>query len=134
MKDERNRGVNAVGMMMTMVLVAAVTAGMVLVPTSSGAGMTGDERFEASLRQLVEEANTQVVSQLENDPTTANVFAGTNSGSEEAAPREAISVGTISGVPGDPKFEAEFATWLRQADEQLKNELSNDPTGVGRVR
>jgi hypothetical protein len=110
---------------------------MVLAPMSSRAegapGMTGDERFEASLQQLVEEANTQVISQLEKDSTAAKLITEPNPASQEAAPREAISVGTISGVPGDPKFEAEFATWLRQVDEVLKDELSNDPTGFNRI-
>src|SRR5262249_52522045 len=120
------------------VLVAAFAAGMVLAPRPSGAegasGMTGDERFEASLQQSVEEANIQVVSQLEKDPAAAKLITEPSPTSQEAAPREAISVGTISGVPGDPKFEAEFAAWLRQADEVLKGELSNDPTGFKRVR
>ena len=124
--------------LMATVLVAAFAAGMVLAPTSSRAegapGRTGDERFEASLQQLVEEANTQVISQLDKDPTAAQLITEPNPASQEGAPREAISVGTISGVPGDPKFEAEFATWLRQVDEQLKDELSNDPTGIKRVR
>jgi hypothetical protein len=123
--------------LMATVLVAAFAAGMVLAPMSSRAegapGMTGDERFETSLQQLVEEANTQVISQLEKDSTAAKLITEPNPASQEAAPREAISVGTISGVPGDPKFEAEFATWLRQVDEVLKDELSNDPTGFNRI-
>jgi hypothetical protein len=38
------------------------------------------------------------------------------------------------GVPGDEKFETELAAWLKQADEQLKDELSQDPTGAVRTR
>jgi hypothetical protein len=118
-------------------LVATFAAGLVLASTASRAegtpGMTGDERFEASLQQSLDEANTQVVSQLEKDPAAARLTTEPNPVAQEATPPEAISVGTISGVPGDPKFEAEFAAWLRQVDEGLKDELSNDPTGLNRV-
>lgn len=118
--------------------VVAFAAGVVLAPTASrgeGApGMAGDERFEAALQQSLDEANTQVVSQLEKDPAAARLTTEPNPVAQEAAPGEAISVGTISGVPGDPKFEAEFAAWLRQLDEVLKDELSNDPTGFNRIR
>ena len=124
--------------LMALVLVAAPTAGMVLVSMSAGAkmlaGMPGEERFEASLNQLLEDANTQVVSGMLSDPTMAGLVEDTNISSQEEAPREAVSIDTIRGVPGDPKFETEFAVWLKQVDEQLKYELSTDPTGAGRAR
>jgi acyl-CoA synthetase (AMP-forming)/AMP-acid ligase II len=110
---------------MAVVLVAAFTAGMVLVPMSAEAGMPagmpGEERFEAWLSQLLEDANAQVQSELLKDPTTADLVTEANARSQEEAPR-------------DEKFETELAASLKQADEQLKDELSRDPTGAGRTR
>ena len=124
--------------LMAVVLVAASTAGIVPVSVSAGAellaGMPGEERFEASMNQLLEDANTRVVSEMVSDPTTADLVEDTNISSQKEAPREAISIDNIRGVPGDQKFETEFAGWLKQVDEQLKDELSKDPTGVGRTR
>jgi hypothetical protein len=123
---------------MAVVLASAFVVGTVFVPASSGvaiaAGMTGDESFEASLQRLIADANTQAVNQLEKDPAMAGLGAATSAGSQEAPPGELMSIDSIRGVPGDPQFETKFAAWLRQVDEQLKEELADDPTGVGRAR
>jgi acyl-CoA synthetase (AMP-forming)/AMP-acid ligase II len=134
----RNRGVYPMKTPMAVALAAAFTAGMVLVPMSAEArmppGAPGEEAFEASLDQLLEDENTQVQSEVLNDPTTADLLAEANAVSPKEVPREVVTIDKIRGVPGDEKFETELTAWLEQEIELQKYELSRDTTGVGRTR
>lgn len=97
-------------------------------------GAPGEEAFEASLDQLLEDENTQVQSEVLNDPTTADLLAEANAVSPKEVPREVVTIDKIGGVPGDEKFETELAAWLEQEIELQKYEVSQDTTGVGRTR
>src|SRR5260370_42036119 len=116
---------------MAVVLVAAFTAGMVLVPMSAEAGIpagkAGEERFESWVSQQLEDANAQVQRDLLNDPTTADLITAANARSQEEAPREAVLIDKIRGVFGDGELENPLAAWLKQPDEQLQDDLSRHP-------
>ena len=119
-------------------LAAAFAAGIALAPipaeTRMPGGMPGEQEFEAFLSQQLDQANAQVQSELSKDPTTADLVSEANAVSQETAPRATVSIDKVSGVLGDEKFETDLAGWLKQADELVKDELSRDPTGMGRTR
>ena len=97
--------------------------------------MPGGDAFEAKLSQQLEDADAEVESRLRNDPTLAGAATTADTASQEPTAREAITIAKkVEGVPGDEKFEAAFAAWLQQGDEALKDQLSRDPTGLGKMR
>ena len=118
---------------------ATFAAGASLVAMPVGAmtpiEMPGGDAFEAKLSQQVEDANAEAESRLRNDPTLAGMDTTAETAAPEPAVREAITIDKkVEGVPGDETFEAAFAAWLRQGDEALKDQLSRDPTGLGKMR
>ncbi len=121
-------------------LAATLVAGLGILPMSVKAGppieMPGGDAFETKLSQQLEDANAEVQSQLLSDPTLAGLDnAATDAAAPEPAPRETVTIDKkLAGVPGDEKFEAAYAAWLEQRNEELKDELSRDQTGPGKLR
>jgi len=120
--------------LMAAVLGVGFAAGLALVPVSAAAqslaSEPGDPSFEAALNRQIDEANAQVLRELEADATMAlDRMRAETSPPEEAVPEPGL-MGTVAGVPGDPRFEAQLSALIDQANEAAKEELSQDPVRV----
>ncbi len=88
----------------------------------------GDPKSETSIIKQLDAADVQTQREAERDKTTVlDRMRAVAAPAETQAPTP-VQVENFSGVPGDPKFEAQLTRMLDDISRQETAGASNDPT------
>jgi hypothetical protein len=114
------------------VFVAALTVGILSVQMPIHAqdlpGPPGDPKSEALIAKQLGETGAQIQREVEKDSTTVLDRMRAASAVKAKPSTQAIEINNMSGVPGDPRFEAQLTRMLEDANHQATADAANDPT------
>lgn len=114
------------------ILGAALVIGIFTLQTASRAqnsmSSADEPQSEASVNKQMDKADTQTQREIEGDKTTVFDRMGAVAEPKETTPTSPIEIETISGVPGDPKFEAQLTQMIDDMNRQATEDVTNDPT------